>query len=153
MEPRPRILITGASGFIGQRLLKYLSFDNSVLGFGGSDLISSSRDFGLDICILKSARREISEFRPTHIIHCAGLAHKAASKKAAELEKLVSSNVALTLHLAALAKEIGTKRFVFLSTIGVHGSSSLHFPRYLCISIYYIFIYSFYIYLFDLLNK
>lgn len=120
-----RVLVTGSSGFIGKSLVEYLEVDNAVLGLGRSGLVSSLNHPSLDVSISANALQKIIDFSPTHIIHCAGFAHKNSSRNVSSLSQLVSANISLTLHLASLSKRIGLKRFVFISTIGVHGSLSL----------------------------
>jgi nucleoside-diphosphate-sugar epimerase len=56
------------------------------------------------------------------IVHCAGLAHGKLPN--ADYQDYRAANVALTEALAEFSLDTGAKKFVFLSTIGVHGRIS-----------------------------
>lgn len=58
------------------------------------------------------------------VIHLAAIAHKKAINKHA----YQSVNVEGTIRLARAAADSGVKRFIFISSIGVHGSKSTHEP-------------------------
>jgi nucleoside-diphosphate-sugar epimerase len=67
----------------------------------------------------------LSHFAPTHLIHCAGVAHRRVSARSrAQREYLYEINVCLVRKIALLADLIGVKRFTYVSTVGVHGSHS-----------------------------
>ena len=108
-------LITGATGFIGQRLIaningnirvlsrnKYLNYDTVVCDFE-KDLIPDSTLFGVDI-----------------VFHLAGIAHDVNYKaKAQDIYQKV--NVDATIRLAELAVKSNVRRFVFVSSVKAGG--------------------------------
>ncbi|MBY5947435.1 NAD-dependent epimerase/dehydratase family protein [Photobacterium rosenbergii] len=107
-------LVTGANGFIGKELLKSncnfkslyrLSVCDKVEPYYCIDKLDGSTQFG-------SAFEDVEA-----IIHLAGLAHS----KSFSSQDYQTVNVEGTLNLAKQAAAAGVKRFVFVSSIGVHG--------------------------------
>jgi UDP-glucose 4-epimerase len=98
-----KVLITGASGFIGSYLKEHLT------GFEISTL--SLRD--------PSWKRQPID--ADVVIHCAGLAHSKNHSK----ENYYDINSSLTTDFAIKCKDSGVKLFIFFSTIHVYGSSML----------------------------
>jgi len=117
------ILLTGGTGLIGQRLLKYLT------------------TLGHSIHIL--SRKNVKNYRTTHcdflkdtipeelfssnsidaVFHLAGFAHDLGdASKIADLYYKV--NVSATVQLANLAAKAGVKKFVFISSVKAGGSVS-----------------------------
>jgi UDP-glucose 4-epimerase len=103
------IYVTGASGFVGQSLIKYLN-DSSHLA------LSLHRNSVTDSII--AIKRGI----PVDcIIHLAGRAHVMHETASDIYLPYREANVDYTLKVAALAKSLSVKRFVFLSSVKVNG--------------------------------
>jgi nucleoside-diphosphate-sugar epimerase len=122
---RPRFLLTGATGFIGRRISVVLSDYADVLPLERQQLfalVSSTSCFGnsIDSDMLFQVRK----FAPTHIVHCAAIAHRPSPRTNSDIEALHEINVSLSVKLAQLAVYLQIDHFVFLSTIGVHGSQT-----------------------------
>lgn len=106
------ILLTGASGYLGQSLLP------SLIRLGGrSSVITAGRqgrfyDRLLDLRAV-SGYRQATEGVQT-LIHCAGLAHNSGSSE--DYERI---NVRGSLALADAAIASGVKRFIFISSMNV----------------------------------
>lgn len=117
------VLITGASGFIGHATAISLArYGYSVIGVGRRpiDAIWASRcpDLGSD-----TDWRTQLDGRNV-VVHAAGRAHVLTENLADPLSEFRRVNVKGTLKLAAQAAEMGVRRFVFLSSVGVHGLST-----------------------------
>lgn len=69
---KKRVLITGASGFIGGTLTKLLKSKNYNVIAATSRAESSDDFFFIDFQNLNAVRSALSETEPTHIIHLAG---------------------------------------------------------------------------------
>lgn len=112
-----KILLTGSSGFIGSYLKKDVNICTIVLRTNESDNCKPSYkiDSLTENTCWDNAFNEIDS-----IIHLAGLAH---SNKFTESD-YNSVNTQGTLKLASNAAKAGVKRFVFVSSIGVNGSST-----------------------------
>lgn len=100
-----KILLTGASGFIGSRLLKQYASQYQMIPFS-----------------LQTGKiAEIDFSRVDAIVHLAGIAHRMEPTPDA-LYYQVNHN--LTIALAQAAQQAGVKHFVFMSTIKVYGEVS-----------------------------
>ncbi|WDZ98369.1 SDR family oxidoreductase [Herbaspirillum sp. WKF16] len=125
-----RILITGASGFIGSALTKHL------LEQGDYEVRAASRDpsqISLSAEHLELAQMDGLEpdgdWRTMLkdvdcVIHCAARVHVMHEKATDPLAEFRRVNVAGTLALARQAQTLGVKRFVFLSSVKVNGEES-----------------------------
>ena len=113
-----KILVTGATGFVGRYLVNDLSKTDEVIACvrKKSSLLPSSvqqivsNNF-FDIAIPKDT---------DVIVHLAGIAHN----KNNSVDEFKKINVDGTLELARKALEANIKRFIFISSIGVNGNST-----------------------------
>ena len=119
-----RILVTGATGFIGRRLCTSLvSQGHFVRGVARTasapqaGVEFQARDFTQAAAIAGSLDGIDC------VIHLAGRAH-VLDKRADAPELYQAVNCDATLQLARLAMDAGVKRFVFISSIGVNGNQS-----------------------------
>ena len=116
------VLVTGASGFIGQRITSQLDrTERSVCCVvrSGSNYSTGHKTVSLErIDALNETTGWSHCLRGvSSIVHCAAVAHGNPGD-------VWSVNVAGTLNLARQAADAGVKRFVFLSSIGVNGNTS-----------------------------
>ena len=117
-----KILVTGASGFIGNNLCQKLTkLNRDVIGsFRNRDIDSNNKfkkifvgNIGKDID-WSNALKDID-----CIIHCAGKANTMNKKN--ELDTFSLINVEGTKIIAEQAVKADVKRFIFLSSIKVNG--------------------------------
>jgi nucleoside-diphosphate-sugar epimerase len=124
-----KILVTGATGFIGSALIRHLI---SIDGHEVVGMVRSKENMFNDQEKVEFREGEIgslSEFNmDLHdidlIIHTAGRAHIMRDHSANSIEEFRSVNTLGTLKLARLAAKAGVKRFIFLSSIKVNGNST-----------------------------
>jgi nucleoside-diphosphate-sugar epimerase len=122
-----KILLTGATGFIGKALFAELikkKFEVSILSRKKSNL------FPIEV---KQFIFSENKFNPDFldclsniecIIHLAAKAHIMDKSKELIVEDYKKTNIDFTLSLAKKAIAAGVKRFIFLSSIGVNGNQS-----------------------------
>ncbi len=123
-----RILITGATGFVGLAVVKKM--------LSGSDFLpcvavrQSSQQLPANVQIFQveclgpdtdwaTALQGIDV-----VVHAAARVHVMEDKATNQLEEFRRVNVGGTLRLACQAAEYGVKRFVFVSSIKVNGEES-----------------------------
>lgn len=122
------VLITGATGYIGRAVTCRLLADGhavtAMVRRHDTDLpAQADRWLVPDICELPpdSAQR----LQSVHcVIHCAARVHVMRETQAVPIDAFRKVNVDATLTLAQQAAAAGVQRFVFLSTIGIHGADS-----------------------------
>ena len=121
-----RVIVTGANGFIGKKIMNYFSANGYVAQ--GWDVSSSEDNSVLEVNILnrKDVLEHLAAFNPELIIHCAGCAD--VSKSIEHPESDFEGNVILTHNLLFSLHELKMDDigFIFLSSAGVYGN-----PRYL----------------------
>ncbi|MCH2072675.1 NAD-dependent epimerase/dehydratase family protein [Acinetobacter pittii] len=121
------ILVTGASGFVGKELVKKLIVNPS---FDRVTVLVRKYNLDFDSKVIQILGQENNFFSTeildnTHvIIHLAGRAHILNEKVKDPLQEFRKVNVEGTLELAKQALENKVKRFIFISSIGVNGSST-----------------------------
>lgn len=102
MKAKTKILLTGASGFLGQRYLKY----------------NKSRYDISPVSLQRTPVKDVNYEGVDVIIHAAGIAHQM---KEIDSKIYFDVNYRLTRSFADKAKAEGVKHFIFLSTIKVFG--------------------------------
>ena len=116
----PRILVTGASGFLGGRLVEVLSEQGTAVR-GATRLVSRARQLRgvewaqCDLAYEEGLRSALSGIET--VFHCAALCGAPGS-----LEEFEDANVRGTLRLVRLAAEAGVKNFVYVSSMSVYAA-------------------------------
>lgn len=122
------VLITGASGYVGRATTRRLLADGhavtAMVRRHDPALPRAAAQWQVpDICTLPAdSARQLESVQC--VIHCAARVHVMHETQASPIEAFRKVNVQATLALARLAAAAGVRRFVFLSTIGVHGNDS-----------------------------
>lgn len=124
-----RILLTGSTGFVGRKLYVNLSSLYSVVATSRSVQELFDGRSTIDVGEL-SAQTQWSRVLSgvDCVVHVAGRAHKLNDSVGDPLSVFRKVNVEGTLRLANQAAEAGVKRFVFISSIGVHGAGTDVYP-------------------------
>lgn len=117
-----KILVTGATGFVGSELTKALPSKRCVVRKGEQHCFSDYFEIeGLDA----KTNWDMAFNDIETVVHLAGLAHGANKFTADDYENV---NVLGTMALAKAAAYSGVKRFVFVSSIGVNGTETQSQP-------------------------
>lgn len=120
-----KILITGASGFVGRALTQRLLLDSSldiVLAVRNSAQVAIDQAKVIAIGDIDSNTRwEVALDGVDVIVHAAARAHVLNDSSENPVAEFRKTNVEGTLALARQAAEAGVRRFVFISSIGVNG--------------------------------
>jgi nucleoside-diphosphate-sugar epimerase len=131
---KTRILLTGATGFVGRALLKsLLSCDRFIVRatYRASTFdLNSFAEWVLmpDLSLnsdWSSALKGVDV-----VIHLAARVHVLNDDLYDQLTEFRKVNVQATKNLASQAALAGVKRFIFISTIGVHGSFTPHDSKF-----------------------
>lgn len=124
-----RVLLTGASGFVGRAVQARLLRD------GEHELRSAFREIpsqlpgGLETCLAPALGPGADWSEAVQgvdaVIHCAARVHVMDEQAADPLAEFRQANVEGTLRLARQAAAAGVRRFVFVSSIKVSGEHTL----------------------------
>lgn len=123
-----RVLVTGATGFIGSALVRSFSPDSGWTVRGAVRQSASNLPTQTDLVAVgelsastnwRSALRDVNA-----IVHTAARVHVMAYGNVEPLAEFRRINVNATLNLARQAVESGVQRFVFVSSIKVNGEST-----------------------------
>lgn len=118
-----KILLTGSSGFVGKHFLGDEHIERIVVRSREKSENWGCEKYYIDTIDGKTNWSNAFEGIDV-VIHLAALAHK----KSFTDDDYKRVNVDGTLHLAEQAALAGVKRFVFVSSIGVHGSLTFDTP-------------------------
>lgn len=123
-----RVLVTGATGFVGSALVARLA---QAEGF--ATVAVARRPFAFPDGVETIQVRDLSELAPKlngidTIVHCAARVHVLREETADPLAAFRNDNVEATLRLAEDAARAGVRRFVFLSSIKASGEETFGAP-------------------------
>lgn len=132
MTERTKVLVTGATGFIGSGLVVHLAADSrwQVVASVRSQSFSPARGVEVfpvgDIGPDTDWSEALSDVNV--VVHAAAVAHIRNIGAGEQLARLRMTNVDGALRLARQALAVGVRRFVFISSIGVNGTDAAHQP-------------------------
>lgn len=122
-----KILVTGATGFVGSELCRTLAKREQydVVGVARKDVYLSDDVDILQIENLESVTDwQTLLFGVDVIVHVAARTHVMNETETNSLEVFRRINVAATINMARAAVEAGVNRFIFLSSVKVNGEST-----------------------------
>jgi nucleoside-diphosphate-sugar epimerase len=124
-----KVLVTGASGFVGKAVVERLSADNFeiyvLLNSRTSDKnhtkdLGDSRIIYADITDYGNVEKLFGVGKMDAVIHCAGLAHQFGDTAESAFWKV---NVEGTGNVAKLAVRLQARRFILISSVAVYGKA------------------------------
>lgn len=130
MRKDNRILITGASGFVGKNLSRFLTGKglpvNKCYGVSRKDRLSEN-EYKIDLNCRDADWSNALEGCKS-VIHLASRVHIINEKNKNPLDLFRRINLEGTLELAKQAVDAGVEEFIFLSSIGVNGAETSKDP-------------------------
>jgi nucleoside-diphosphate-sugar epimerase len=105
---QPKVLVTGATGFVGHALVKHLGVGTSTLSTRTPVSTWPQALHGVDC-----------------VVHLAARVHRMDDGARDKLSEYRKVNVDATLELARMAAANGVKRFIFMSSVKVNGEFTL----------------------------
>lgn len=122
---RGRVLVTGATGFIGAALVPALQ----GRGWRVRAAVRTSGRSHADEESLVGSLGDLFDWEPAlggvdRVVHLAARAHVLQDRETDPLAAFRKTNVVGTMRFAEQAAAAGVKRFVFISSIGVNGNRS-----------------------------
>lgn len=124
-----RVLLTGASGFVGRAVQARLLSDNQHSLRSAMRQLPVKTPSKLEFCVAPAlgpdADWNMALQDVDAVIHCAARVHVMQEQAADPLAEFRRTNVEGTLRLAQQAVEAGVRRFVFVSSIKVNGEGTL----------------------------
>jgi nucleoside-diphosphate-sugar epimerase len=124
-----KILITGATGFVGSALFENLKSKKNYLFHlsvrtNQEKIFERGKTFNIGEIDANTNWNNALDGVDC-IVHCAARAHMTDKKQIDSLNAYRRVNVDATRHLAKQAVAIGIKRFIFLSSIKVNGEETI----------------------------
>jgi nucleoside-diphosphate-sugar epimerase len=130
VQTMKRILVTGASGFLGEALALRLSAENEVMGLYHNNKPLDDRNIiweKTDLSSTEAIEKQIQRFSPDIIIHSAAIAHQ--SLQTIDRDTYFAINSIATENIARAAYQTNPDvQFIFLSSISVYGEQGLSMP-------------------------
>jgi GDP-4-dehydro-6-deoxy-D-mannose reductase len=121
-----RVLVTGASGFVGRYLVAALRRENAeVVACGGPD--ESGEYLPIDLCDIESLRAAVKAARPDVVFHLAAQSYVPAAMESPS--QTYDVNIMGTARLAEAIRDFGgdaSPRLLFVSSAEVYGPREAH---------------------------
>ena len=118
---RPRIILTGGSGFLGGHLLRHDAFKGALAVGRTKPTVDCNFQ---KLSFVSESEIDAVVNQVDVIVHAAARAHNMEDKGSDAAEKYFDVNTMATLRLAERAARAGVRRFIFLSTIKVLGEET-----------------------------
>ncbi|CAE06974.1 NAD-dependent epimerase/dehydratase family protein [Parasynechococcus marenigrum] len=119
-------VVSGSSGFIGSAFCRYIeSLGDRVLRLTRSTRCIDGNSISYSEFLAGSSTK-VKNFEPDIFVNCSAIAHKIVglSRSRYTEAQIFDVNSRLPVTLAKVCESYMFKRYIFLSSVGVHGSSS-----------------------------
>lgn len=126
---KEKILITGASGYIGSSLVQHLKDDLDIIPVCRH---SSKSNIDTESFVISDISSNTDWSRAlkgvSFVVHLAALAHNSLQNTPKTIDYITEVNVNASVNLFRQAEKAGVKRFIFVSSIGVIGNQTQDVP-------------------------
>jgi nucleoside-diphosphate-sugar epimerase len=127
-----KILITGATGFIGKALCRHLRQAGHTLSGTSRNRSLRAGPENIPLYYVQADQADADWAHPATgadaVVHLAARVHVMKDDSADPLSAFRQANRDATLALAKAAAEAGVKRFLFLSSVKVNGEATIDTP-------------------------